>query len=162
MYADASYCLKQRMDDAIARIETDPYRWFWQYVEFDGHNGCWIWVGSRLTNGYGFISVGPKGEQKRLLVHRVAYTMLVGPIPDETPQLDHLCREHPCIRAYDHLEPVTNRENVRRGVGPWGYKERPWYCPQGHLRTENPVTGRRWCTPCSTEQQRVRKTRYAS
>lgn len=43
------------------------------------------------------------------------YELLVGPIP-EGLTIDHLCRNTMCVNP-DHLEPVTHRENLMRGVG---------------------------------------------
>jgi hypothetical protein len=45
--------------------------------------------------------------------HRFAYELLVGPIPAGLV-LDHLCRNRLCVNP-NHLEPVTNSENPRRG-----------------------------------------------
>ncbi len=45
----------------------------------------------------------------------VSYLALVGPIHEAT--LDHLCRVRPCVNPA-HLEPVSQRENVLRGVSP--------------------------------------------
>jgi len=42
------------------------------------------------------------------------YVMAKGPIPDGLT-LDHLCRVRHCVNP-DHLEPVTQTENRRRGV----------------------------------------------
>jgi hypothetical protein len=47
--------------------------------------------------------------------HRRSYERDVGPIP-EGLQIDHLCAERACINP-DHLQPVTARENIRRGRG---------------------------------------------
>jgi hypothetical protein len=41
------------------------------------------------------------------------YEALTGSIPADL-QLDHLCRVRNCVNPA-HLEPVTPRENVRRG-----------------------------------------------
>lgn len=41
--------------------------------------GCWEWQGPLSSGGYGRISVN--GHQKA--VHRVAYELLVGPVPTE-------------------------------------------------------------------------------
>ena len=50
-------------------------------------------------------------------VHRVTYQLLVGPIPDDRPHLDHVydwgCRARSCCWP-THLDPVTQAENNRR------------------------------------------------
>lgn len=76
------------------------------YVILD--DGCWEWGGSRLRSGYGNLH----HEGRTLLAHRAFYELLVGPIP-EGFQIDHLCRNPPCVRP-DHLEAVTQAENLRR------------------------------------------------
>lgn len=79
---------------------------FWAKVQKG--DGCWEWLGPRRRS-YGFMWV----EGKNLPAHRLAYEFMVGAIPDGL-MLDHLCRNKGCVRP-DHLEPVTNAENVRRG-----------------------------------------------
>lgn len=76
-------------------------------------SGCRVWTGALTTDGYGIIRVNGKNER----VHRVSYEYYVGPIPDGLT-IDHV-RDRGCVsRACfwpDHLEPVTQGENVRRG-----------------------------------------------
>lgn len=67
---------------------------------------CWIWI--RTGGRYGHVCVD--GEQHG--AHRVFYERLVGPIPDGLV-IDHLCRVERCVNP-NHLEPVTNAENLRR------------------------------------------------
>lgn len=79
---------------------------FWSRVEPTGF--CWNWTGNPDKDGYASTALAGK----RLLVHRIAYTLLVGEIPKGLT-LDHLCRNKLCVNP-DHLEPVTGAENVRR------------------------------------------------
>ena len=89
-------------------VEKDEAR-FWAKVGLPNADGCMEWMGHR-TNGYGSFWL----EGKNVRVHRVSYELCVGPIP-EGLQIDHKCRNRACVRP-DHLEPVTSRENIRRGV----------------------------------------------
>lgn len=71
---------------------------------------CWLWTGGH--SWYGAIRIG----RKVLRVHRVVYELLVGPIPAGLV-LDHLCENKLCVNP-DHLEPVTQSENMRRAHRP--------------------------------------------
>lgn len=86
---------------------------FWSKVDRSHPSGCWLWLGAPNAFGYGtFARTLAPGVQKRVLAHRHAYELLVAPIP-EGLTLDHLCERTICVRP-DHLEPVTNSENLRR------------------------------------------------
>lgn len=76
--------------------------------------GCWLWTGAKNWTGYGQRSVRVDGKVRTARAHRMAYELLVGPIP-EGLTIDHLCRVRHCVNP-DHLEPVTMKENARRGV----------------------------------------------
>lgn len=82
---------------------------FWSYVFFH-EDGCWEWTGAKTAAGYGQFT------RRKEYAHRHAYEDLVGPIP-EGLVIDHLCRNPSCVNP-DHLEPVTQRENIRRGTSP--------------------------------------------
>lgn len=71
--------------------------------------GCWLWTGSLNRNGYGRLSVGGRTR----VTHRVVWVLLGLPL-ESTQVLDHLCRVRSCCNPA-HLEPVTVRENTRRG-----------------------------------------------
>lgn len=87
-----------------------------------GDSYCWIWDGPIGGRGYGYVWIW--GTNKR--VHRVAYRLFVGPVPDGL-QLDHLCRNRRCLNP-NHLEPVTGKENIRRGTGPTSLNARKTCC----------------------------------
>lgn len=83
---------------------------------------CWVWQAATHSGGYGVV----RFKRKNYYAHRVMYEMFVGPIPDGM-ELDHLCRNRACVRP-DHLEPVTTRENQRRGI----HQALKTHCAQGH------------------------------
>lgn len=88
---------------------------FLEKVSTDSLNGCWLWTGCRIHNGYGQLWDG----SKVVYAHRFAYELWVGPIP-EGMQLDHYRMnedQESCSRACvspDHLEVVSHQENLRR------------------------------------------------
>jgi len=54
-------------------------------------------------------------DEGQQYAHRLAYERARGPIP-EGKQVDHLCRQRDCVNP-EHLELVTQVENIRRGRG---------------------------------------------
>lgn len=105
----------------MVRAKTVDER-FWAKVEKT--EGCWLWTASQ-DNGYGNFWSGTR----QMRAHRWSYERLIGPVPDGL-ELDHLCRVRHCVNP-DHLEPVTHRENSRRGVVGWNNASKT-HCPQGH------------------------------
>lgn len=114
--------------------------------------GCWLWTGHRTASGYGLIRLD--GQRER--VHRVSYEAFVGPIP-EGLVTDHLCRTPLCINP-SHLEPVTNQENLRRGLSS-NQNRAKTHCPRGHAYTpENTYrwrSGFRECVICHRAKKRA-------
>ena len=112
-------------------------------------NNCWLWQGGK-SEGYCKIS-------KNVYGHRLMYKTFVGEIPQRFT-LDHLCRVRHCIN-YNHLEPVTRGENVRRGEA--GKHEKiKTHCPEGHeytisntmFITTRPGCKARRCRICNNER----------
>jgi hypothetical protein len=111
---------------------------FWSKVSFG--EDCWEWTGAKIPDGYGQFRVG----QKAYPSHRLAYENLVGPVP-EGLQLDHLCRNRICVRP-SHLDIVTQRENVTRGMSPSACAARSGLCALGHALDYSGPQGR--CLTC--------------
>ena len=120
-------------------------------VEKEPMSGCWLWTGTILSKGYGQLWVGTTG--KRVLAHRYSYELVRGAIPDGK-QLDHLCRVRSCVNP-SHLEVVTARENVLRGIGRTARQARQTHCMRGHLLSPGNCfpsalkRGMRACRECS-------------
>jgi hypothetical protein len=116
---------------------------------------CWEWDGGTNSTGYGRVST----DGKRQLVHRVVYEAIIGPIPDGL-QIDHLCRNILCYNP-EHLEAVTQKENIRRGDN---HNRKKTHCPQGHsysggnlmvgTRSDGGISRR--CKTCCNAQGRAR------
>jgi hypothetical protein len=127
---------------------------FWSRVKKT--DTCWLWQAARNNQGYGYASI----DSKLWRVHRFAYESLVGPIPSGLV-LDHLCRVEHCVNP-THLEIVTTRENVLRGVGLTAGYARQTHCKHGHEFTVENIylyRGKRHCIACQRQRQTPEKQR---
>lgn len=139
------------MDAAsLARVEAKVRR---------DPNGCWTWTGA-LTKiarpgcgGYPLVWL----DGKATMAHRAIYAHHVGSIaPGMT--LDHLCRNRACVNPA-HLEPVLQRTNILRGVGPSAANAVKSCCPKDHpydgANLYVDKSGRRHCRQCRRERSRL-------
>ena len=129
-------------------------------------SGCWEWSLFVQRNGYATTGTGKRGQRE--YVHRLAYELWKGAIP-EGFDIDHLCRNRRCYNPA-HLDAVTRAVNMKRGIGPAmlgkinGSKT---HCVNGHAfdeaNTRHRPTGGRDCRICGVEKaRRYRENRHAS
>ncbi len=118
---------------------------------------CWEWQGALDRGGYGKLSgTDSEGKRRHIIAHRFVYEQLIGPIPDGLT-IDHLCLNKACVNPY-HLEPVSNRENIRRAAahGLLG-GARKTHCKYGHEfspeNTRRDKHGHRSCRACARIHQ---------
>lgn len=140
---------------------------FWSKVDRRGPDECWFWTAAS-THGYGYICTRSIGPRRSTEAHRVAYELLVGPIP-EGLTLDHYRlnpgpRQAPCSTKCvnpAHLEPVPQRENVIRGNSPSAQCSRKTHCVHDHpfdnANTHVRPNGARRCRACDRDQHRGRR-----
>ena len=113
---------------------------------------CWTWTGPRTGKGYGKAYSHPATRS----VHRLLYEIVVGAVPDGF-ELDHLCRNRACAR-WDHLEPVTHRENLRRSpLTMPSINAAKTHCPKGHEYDAQHSRGERACRTCNRLRMRVKR-----
>ena len=128
-------------------------------------NGCWLWAGEILRNGYGRATI----NKTRHLAHRFSYEQFVGNIP-EGYVVDHLCNTKQCVHPA-HLRACTQRDNLFADHSNSATKLRKQqsHCIHGHELTDTNVyrmkCGGRACRSCraiwSREYEKTRKSRRA-
>ena len=124
-------------------LERTPAR-FWRKVDKNGPmpehrpelGPCWLWIAGLQTDGYGIFRI-KKPKWRWAVAHRWSYENFRGAIPFGLT-LDHLCRVRLCVNP-QHLEPVTNRENILRGIGVTAKNARKTHCKRGHSFDEENI-----------------------
>ena len=116
---------------------------------------CWEWTARISTTGYGRFRWGKKMGAS----HRFIYEYYYGEI-NSTLVIDHLCRNSKCVNPL-HLEQVTQRENLLRGICPTAINARKTHCIHGHEFTpENTYirpNRKRECRACNRKRTQLRR-----
>jgi HNH endonuclease len=115
-------------------------------------DSCRVFTGP--ANPYGRIGGGRTGGPERS-THRLGWTLLRGPIPDDM-ELHHRCERHACWNP-DHLELATHAENLAHS--------RKYECKHGHPLSGDNLwvnlrTGQRKCRACNRAAQRAFRERH--
>ena len=93
---------------------------------------CWLWTGPKQNGGYGIFSLNTgRYQSTNMLVHRVSWELSNGKIP-EGLCIDHLCRVRHCVNP-SHMEIVSLKVNVLRGIGLSAENSKKTECKNGHL-----------------------------
>lgn len=130
---------------------------FWSKVNKTGF--CWLWTAGCYGKyrKYGSFYIG---NRKSIPAHRWSYEHTYGPIPEDYV-IDHLCRNTLCVNP-EHLEAITNRENILRGISPAGMQSRQTECKHGHDLSDAHILkdGRRECRTCRKIRNANRSPAY--
>ena len=126
---------------------------FWSKVEKT--DNCWNWKGAS-GGRYGRFNIG---DRKMVQTHRFAYELTKGQIPEDKV-IDHLCKNIKCCNP-DHLDIVTQKENIMRSNNHVAKRALSRYCIRNHPLFGknlllNPKDGRRLCREC----YKIRKKKW--
>lgn len=126
-----------------------------------GHSTPCVFLRRRPSReGYVIVDFGPRQARISMSAHRAMFMAFVGNVPDGL-ELDHLCRERACVN-HEHLEPVSHRTNVLRGVGPTASNAKKSACSAGHEYDRVTPSGGRACRRCEGDYVRARRARLAA
>jgi hypothetical protein len=108
----ARFCSRLCWQAAFGTVEDR----FWKYVQKG--DGCWLWTGSKNSNGYGQISARHLGNSP-LHAHRLSWVIHFGEVPQGIEVCHNCDATYPvgdityrlCVRP-DHLWLGTHVENL--------------------------------------------------
>ncbi len=126
-------------------IKPNPER-IWKFIKIPKDpNGCWIWIGCFHWNGYGQLTF----DHEHYRSHRFVYEYLVDQIPKGI-ELHHVCENRRCVNPF-HLQPLTPKEHMMKGMGIGRINIEKTHCNHGHKFTKENIinyNGWRYCRKC--------------
>lgn len=103
----------RRSHRPLPQLTPSEVERFWQNVDRSGGlDACWLYGLTATLHPLVHYRIHTVRGQT-YAAHRVAYTLVKGPIPDGL-EIDHTCDVKACVNPA-HLEPVSHRENIVRG-----------------------------------------------
>jgi HNH endonuclease len=126
-------------------------------VAIEPNCGCWLWLPSLGSHGYGNASFQALIPSRATVAHRLSYVAFKGDIP-EGYEVDHLCRVKSCVNP-EHLQAVPHFVNSWRAWGeyPERLATRESGCPRGH----GPYSAgkRHYCKQCNRDRNAAYRAR---
>lgn len=111
---------------------TSPVKRF-RKLHTTSERGCWLWIGSKSSNGYGLFKLEGGKYGRTETAHRAAWILFKGSIPPKTCVL-HACDNKLCVNQA-HLFLGTKDDNN---------KDRAWkgrsHSPKGVLNPSSVLT----------------------
>lgn len=108
---------------------------FWSKIEGCGSNGCWEWIGTKLSNGYGVFSI--MGTHYNAT--RVLWFVITGKDPGSF-MVCHRCDNRGCCR-FSHIFLGSHEDNMRdmvqKGRSASGDRHASRLYPEKRPRGEN-------------------------
>lgn len=124
------------------------------------NSGCWLWMGhviGKTGNEYPILSF----NDKHIKAHRFSYQQYKGELIKGLV-IHHKCNNPLCVNP-QHLEQITQKENLLLGNGKMAKQKRQTHCIHGHLLEENNLyikpNGARQCKVCRRQKA---KEKYAN
>ena len=107
---------------------------------------CWLWTGSKDTDGYGQIGAGNRIAK----AHHIAWELANNAERPKGMVIDHLCDNPACVNPA-HLKMTTHQDNISRRT-----RKAIGYCANGHERSPENTRWKvtRICKPCEAANKR--------
>lgn len=157
------------MNSPLSKAVPPEIRFF-RFIYYEPNTGCWLWAGGMAGGNkkpeYGAFAINAK---KLVYAHRFSYKLHKGIIPLGF-QIHHICKTKLCVNP-DHIEMVTQKENMLKEDGCAAKQFRKTHCHRGHLfNKENTWLEKhkdgsikaRHCRFCHKLIERKRKLRLSS